>query len=94
MRQEVLAQLEECRRGHITEAELEAAREALLSALRGVYDSPGSIESYFGTQLLNGAFRSPEQYRDEILGVTMEDAVAAARTLRLHTTYFLKGAEK
>ena len=94
VRQEVLAQLEECRRGHITEAELEAAREALLSALRGVYDSPGSIESYFGTQLLNGAFRSPEQYRDEILGVTMEDAVAAARTLRLHTTYFLKGAEK
>lgn len=92
VRQEVLRQLEDCCRGNITEAELSAAREALLSSLRGVYDSPGAIESYYSTHLLSGAFRSPAQYMDQIRAVTMADVIAAAQTLRLHTTYFLKGA--
>lgn len=93
VRAEILAQLEACRRGEITQIELNAAKEALLSSLRGVHDSPGSIESYYSTHLLSGAFRSPQQYMDEICAVTLEDAVAAAKTVTLHTTYFLKGAQ-
>lgn len=91
VRAEVLTQLDACRRGEITEEELRAAKEALLSSLRGVHDSPGSIESYYATHLLSGAFRSPQQYMDEIRAVTMDSVIAAANTIRLHTTYFLKG---
>lgn len=91
VRQEVLAQLAACCRGEITGEELNAAKEALLSSLRGVHDSPGSIESYYSTHQLSGAFRSPEQYMAEIQAVTMDDVVAAAKTVKLHTTYFLKG---
>lgn len=91
VRQEILAQLDACRRGAITEQELNAAKEALLSSLRGVHDSPGSIESYYSIHQLSGAFRTPERYRAEIQAVTMDDVTAAAGTVKLHTTYFLKG---
>ena len=93
VRAEVLAQLDACRRGEITGEELNAAKEALLSSLRGVHDSPGSIESYYGTHLLSGAFRNPRQYMEEIQAVTKENVIAAANTLTLHTTYFLKGVQ-
>jgi predicted Zn-dependent peptidase len=92
VREEILAQLDACRRGDITAEELSAAKEALLSSLRGVHDSPGSIESYYSTHLLSGAFRSPAQYMTQIQSVTLDDVIAAAKTVKLHTTYFLRGA--
>lgn len=94
VRTEVLSQLDACRRGEISQEELNAAKEALLSSLRGIHDSPASIESYYSTHTLSGTFRSPQQYMDEIRAVTMDSVVAAAETLALHTTYFLRGAEK
>ena len=93
VREQVLVQLEACRRGEITAQELGAAKEALLSSLRGVHDSPASIESYYSTHYLSGAFRSPEVYMAEIEAVTVADVVAAASTVREHTTYFLKGVQ-
>lgn len=94
VREEVLSQLDACRRGEITEEELKAAKEAILSSLRGIHDSPGSIESYYATHQISGTFRSVERYRQEIEAVTAEDVVAAAKTVKLHTTYFLKGAQR
>ena len=34
---------------------------------------------------------TPEQYREKIEKVTMEDVVAAAGTIKLHTRFFLEG---
>ena len=90
-RKEIAAQLESCCRGEITEEELTAAKEALLSGLRGVHDSPGAIEGYYATSALSGLSMSVAEYMEAIAAVTAEDAAAAARTLKLHTTYFLKG---
>ena len=92
VRSAVLEQLDACRRGEITVQELNAARESLLSSLRGIHDSPGSIESYYNTHRLSGYFRSPAQYMEEIRAVTPDDVVRAANSLQLHTTYFLEGA--
>ena len=90
-RQEIARQLDACCRGEITEEELTAAKEALLSGLRGVHDSPGAIEGYYATAALSGLSMSVAEYMDAISAVTAEDAAAAARTLKPHTTYFLKG---
>ena len=90
-RKEIAAQLEACCRGEITEEELTAAKEALLSGLRGVHDSPGAIEGYYATSALSGLSMSVAEYMEASAAVTAEDAAAAARTLKLHTTYFLKG---
>lgn len=91
VRREVLAQLDACRRGQISEAELTAAREAVLSGLRGVMDSPGAIEGFFSTSALGGMIFGLEDYRDAIEKVTLADVVAAANSLRLHSSFFLEG---
>ena len=89
----VLAQLDACKRGEISPEELEAAKEAILSGLRAVYDSPGAMESFFSTAAISGLGRTPEGYADEIRAVSLENVVDAAKTMQLHSTFFLKGED-
>ena len=91
VRQEILAQLNACQTGNFTEAELIAAKEAILSGLRGITDAPGTIENYYGTALLSGLSLSVPEYMEAVAAVTAEQVMAAAKTLRLHSSFFLKG---
>ena len=90
-REEIMAQLTACKEGRISDMELTAAREALLSALRASMDSPGAIESYYSTAAVSGSGRSLDAYMAAVEKVTLEQVVEAARTLELHTVFFLKG---
>ena len=72
-----------------TREELNAAKQALLSGLRGTHDSPGAIESYYATSALSGLGWTPEEYTEVIQGVTPEQICQAAQSLDLHTRYFL-----
>lgn len=90
-REEILRQLDACKRGDITEAELNAAKEAILSSLRATHDSPGAIEGYYATAALSGMNMTPAAYMEAVEAITLEQVVAAANTVELHTTYFLKG---
>ena len=93
-RQEVLRQLTACQQGDINDDELTAARQAILSSLRSTHDSPGAIEGYYATAALSGMGMTPAQYMAAIEAVTKEQVVAAANSLTLHTTYFLKGGSQ
>ena len=90
---EILAQLEACRTGAITEEELEAAKQAMYSSLRGIHDSPGSIEGFYGSAALSGMALSPEEYRRAVEETTVQQVAEAAKTVELHTVYFLKGVQ-
>ena len=90
---EVLRQLDACRAAQITAAELAAGKEAILSGLRGVHDSPGSIEGYETTAAISALPLSVEQYYRAVEAVTVQDVADAAKTVNLHTTYFLKGVD-
>lgn len=90
-RDQIALQLEAVCRGQITDEELRAAKEAILSSLRGTHDSPGAIEGYYATAALSGMDMTPERYMQAIRVVTAEDVARAARTVQLHSTYFLKG---
>lgn len=87
----VLEQLQACQTGEISQQELDAAKAALLSGLRAVYDGPGAMESYFSTTVLSGVDRSPEAYAQQVRQVQIADVVAAANTVRFHSSFFLKG---
>ena len=89
----IFAQLEACRQGQISQEELSAAKESILSGLRAVYDSPGAIESFFSTAAISGLGRTPETYAQQIQAVTVADVVAAANTVSFHSAFFLKGAD-
>lgn len=93
VRQEVLHQLDECKQGNISEQELDNARQALLSSLKGIYDSPASIESYESVMAIGNTLRPVEEYRRCAQEVTLQQVIDAAKTVELHTTYFLKGVE-
>lgn len=92
VRQEILNQLKACQEGDISQGELTAAREAILSSLRAVLDSPGAIEGFYSTSALSGMCLSREAYLRAVEQVTRQDVMDCARTLKLHSTYFLKGA--
>jgi predicted Zn-dependent peptidase len=91
VRAEILRQLEACAQGQITAEELNAGKEAILSGLRGIHDSPGSIEGYETTAAISGLPLTVEQYYRAVEAVTAEDVAQAAKTVKLHTTYFLEG---
>ena len=91
VKEQILLQIDACCRGDITDDEMTAAKEALCSSLRSTHDSPGSIESYYATGALSGSMEEPDSYMKNVCAVTKEDVVAAAKSLSLHTVYFLKG---
>jgi predicted Zn-dependent peptidase len=93
VKEEVLRQLDACRAGEITPEELAAGKEAILSGLRGVHDSPGSIEGFESNAAIGGLPLTVEQYYRAVEAVTVADVASAAKTVQLHTTYFLKGVE-
>jgi len=89
----ILHQLELCKRGDITEEELESARNYLLSALRTGNDSPGRLDDFAIGQSIAGLSSTMGDLSVQIQQVTLNQVVEAADTLKLDTVYFLKGVE-
>ena len=94
VRREILAQLDACRNGDITPQEMNAAKQALCSSLSAIYDSPGAIENYFATAALSGLPLTPEAYLAAVEETTLDQVIAAAKQLQLHTQYLLKGVSQ
>ena len=88
---EVLAQLEACRRGDITQEELNAAKQAMRAGILSTPDAPASIVGYYATAALSGMKMTMEEYMTAVEQVTVEQVAQCARLLELHTVYFLKG---
>ena len=93
VQEQILLQLQACRDGDISEAELQSAKESLISQLRATHDSPAAIEGYYATAALSGLSLTPAEYLQRVLCVTKEQVMAAAQKLQVHTVYFLKGVD-
>ena len=91
--QEILHQLDCCRRGEITQQELSSAKEALLSSLRAIHDTPGSIENYYATGALSGLQLTIDQYMEQVQQVTVERLMEVAEKVQLHSVFVLKGVQ-
>lgn len=90
---EILAQLEACRRGEIEDWELAAAKGTLTSAMKKIQDSQGQMEDYWLTQSTAGICVTPGELAEQIEQVTLDRVVAAAKQMSLDTIYFLKGVQ-
>ena len=90
---QILAQLQACRDGDITPEELTAAKEAILSGLRGIYDSPGSIEGFESAAAIGSLAMTAREYYRAVEAVTVQQVADAAKTVEQHTTYILKGVQ-
>ena len=90
---EILNQLQAICQGDFADEELHAAKQALFTSLETTKDSTGSIENYYSTTALSGLGMTPETYMQAVAQVGREDVIALAKTVKLHTTYFLKGVQ-
>ena len=90
---EILAQLENIRRGEIEDWELEGARRTLISGHLSTLDDQGRQEEFWLGQAAAGLDATVEELAAQFETVTREQVAAAARKLELDTIYFLKGKE-
>ncbi len=89
---EILSQLDAVRRGDFTEAELTAAKRAVVAALQTCMDSQGRLEDHWTTQAVSGgAMEGPDCAIDGVERVTAEDVARVASALSLDTVYYLTG---
>ena len=91
VQQQICHQLAQIKEGNITNEELTAAKESLMTVLRSTHDSPGAIEGYYASAAISGIGMTPDQLMESIARVTAEDVAQAAQTLTLTAAYFLKG---
>ena len=90
---EILAQLEACRRGEISREELEAARRSCIGSLRASLDAQGRLEEFWLNRCVTGTDYTPEALADTVAQVTLEQVVEIARQIRLDSIYALRGKE-
>lgn len=88
---ETLVQLEEIRKGNITEHEFTSSINAILNLCNSYYDDQRAIVGYYLSDKVAGTSTTLEQYIEKIKAVTVEDVVAVSKKLTLDTAYFLTG---
>ena len=91
---EILRQLQLTAEGQITEAELSAAKNAIISGLRSIPDSPRAMENFYGTLYISGRTDDLHERIAAVEAVTAADVARCAGTVKLHTVFFLKGEAK
>lgn len=92
---EILKQLDILRNNEFSDEAFAAAKKSLCDSLGGMYDTPGSINSWYITQVLSDEILKPEILSEEISKVTREDVCRVAKTIVPDTIYLLEGeAEK
>lgn len=88
---EILFQLEEIRKGNISDAELENAVRAIENDCRAAEDNPADYEDFGRTERLFGGPHTIDEYLRGALSVTKEEIAEAAQRMKLDTVYFLRG---
>ena len=92
-RDEILAQLDQIRRGEIEDWELEGARRTVIGGYRATLDDQGRQEEFWLGQSAAGLEEDIPALCAQLETVTKEQVAQAAQKLQLDTIYFLKGKE-
>ncbi|WP_457942147.1 EF-P 5-aminopentanol modification-associated protein YfmF [Caproiciproducens sp. LBM24188] len=91
-KQEILAQLEEIKKGNFDDNELNAAKLALCNGYRTVGDSLGAMEAWYLSQTFAEEIKTPEEAAEDIQWITKEEIMEAANQVTLDTVYRLVGS--
>lgn len=92
-RDEILAQLDQVRKGEIEDWELEGARRTLVGGHLSTLDDQARQEEFWLGQAVAGLDDTIEETAAKFESVTREQVAQAAQKLELDTIYFLKGKE-
>ncbi|MBE6664748.1 MAG: insulinase family protein [Ruminococcaceae bacterium] len=91
---EILAQLEEIKKGNISENELRDAKLALIDSAERIADSAINMLNWYFACVMNEAVITPKEKCEAIRAVKTEEIVKIAQNIRLDTYYFLCAKEE
>lgn len=91
---ESLAQLEEIRRGNISDLEFNSSISAITYSYNSLYDDQRSMAAFCLCEDITGTNESINDKIKKIQNVTKEDVMAIAKEITLDTVYFLDGKEE
>jgi len=90
---EILLQLEEIKKGNISDDEMDSAKKRLRNSMLSVGDSPEAIHSWYANNAIFALSDTPEELIEKTERVTKEEVAETARKITLDTEYFLCGKE-
>ncbi len=91
---EIIFQLEEIKKGNVTEHEFNSSINTIINLCNSYYDDQRALVSFNLSQSVAGTNKELSQYIEDIKKVTVEDVIRVANKLRLDTVYFLAGKEE
>ncbi|MGN0489753.1 MAG: EF-P 5-aminopentanol modification-associated protein YfmF [Ruminococcus sp.] len=86
----ILNEVEEMKKGNITDFEIESAKLAVTNSFYGITDTVTGIVNWYSSQIMDASIDTPKEAADKINAVTKEQIVAAANKLQLDTIFTLK----
>ncbi|WP_303823962.1 EF-P 5-aminopentanol modification-associated protein YfmF [Ruminococcus flavefaciens] len=90
---EILAQLEEIKKGNISDTEIQGTLLALDNAVSQVGDSPSSYVHWYADCFFENDYYTPEEHFRRFCDVTKERIIAAANSLKLDSIYLMLNKE-
>lgn len=86
----ILKQVDEMKKGNISEGEIKATLSALETGIKTMQDSQGAIVDFFMSQHLTESGEDFESMAEKFRNVKIDDVVRVAQNVALDTVYFLK----
>lgn len=89
----ILAELDACRAGNITESEVQTAKQAVASSVKSIQDSPGGLDDFdLGLALCPDSLDLPE-LMEQVNHLSVEALVRAANRLTVDVVYHMTGVD-
>lgn len=91
---EILNQLDIIKQNLFTDEEFESSIKSITDSFKSYNDSQGLLDAWYSLKIVKDKLLSPEEAAEDILKVTRNDVVYAARGVKLHTVYKLLPEDK
>lgn len=91
---EILNQLDIMKQNLFTDEEFQSSIKSITDSYKSYNDSQGLLDAWYSLKIVKDRLISPEEAAQEILNVTRNDVVYAARGVKLHTVYKLLPNDK
>ncbi|MEE1055738.1 MAG: pitrilysin family protein [Acutalibacteraceae bacterium] len=88
--EEIKNQLDEMKKGNITDFEIESAKLSLINSYKSVQDTVAGTESWYINQMLDNEILTVEQAVEKLNAVDKDTIVELANTITLDTVYLLQ----
>lgn len=86
---EILNQLKALQNGELTDFEFSSSLKSMSDSLKTYNDSQELLDTWYSLRVVSGGTVSPEEMAQDIVKVTKQQVIDAAKGVKLHTVYRL-----